>query len=293
MKQYKNDQEIDNFLNSTMELLDNIKNDEFVKILRHQAGILTADISYVDIEGKTQVDTDLLSKLQSVLLPILAESLKYIPVPRITSKDNDREFWLDNITLCGYDILPENIRFHLESDSELSLKDIETKNVNTRLVITLDKLRTELKDMDFYYKKMTFPELVDQGKVTFRLAGDGASLKFVFNVIQDEMKTTRLTEGYVSFHIHNMDIEFDKSTITHDVLLPFMSNLYKPQIMHQIETSVEENLTGLVQDIGQRLTNSLASVTRPLQTGIDMARKAVKSSPLAQVYEKRREKLVE
>jgi hypothetical protein len=97
------------------------------KILRQQAGILTADLSYMDIEGKTHVDTEMLSKLQSVILPVLAESLKYIPIPRIESKDYNREYWVDNIVLCGYDILPENIRFHLESDSELSIRDIETK----------------------------------------------------------------------------------------------------------------------------------------------------------------------
>jgi hypothetical protein len=292
MQQFKDDPQLDNFFNTANELLENIKNDEFVKILRQQAGILTADLSYVDMDGKTHVDTDMLSKLQSVMLPVLAESLKYIPIPRIESKDKKREYWVDNIVICGYDILPENIRFHLESDSELSIRDIETKHMHTRLVIKLDKLRTELKDMNFYYKKKTFPTLEDLGRMTLRLKGDGANLQFTFNVEQDEtMKKPKLTEGYVSFNIVTMDIEFDKSTIKHDLLLPMMTGLFKQQIVHEIESAVEKNLTGLVQDVAHRLTESLSEVNRPLHTGIEMARKAIKSSEIAQVHEKRKEKL--
>jgi len=272
--------------------MDNIKNDEYVKILRDQAGIISADFSYVDTSGKTQIDTDMLSKLQSVLLPTLAETLKYIPMPRIESRDSKREFWLDNITLCGYDIIPENIHFHLESDSDLSLKDLEAKKSHTHLVITLDKFRTELKNMTFWYKKKTFPELTDSGVVTFRIGGDGARLKMVFTVDQHTGdKYARLTEGYTDFHIRNMDIVFDKSTLTHDVLLPMMTNMWKLQIQTQIEKAVEKSLTNVVHKLSEQLTTTLGEVNRPFLSGLEEARKAVKKSEIAQVYANRREKL--
>jgi hypothetical protein len=292
VQQLKDRTEVDNFLDSSESLLENIKNDEYVKLLRDQAGIISADLSFVDMEGKTQVDTDMLSKLQTVLLPVLAETLKYIPLPKIESRDSNREFWLDNITLCGYDIIPENIHFHLESDSDLSLKDLEAKNSHTHLVITLDKFRTELKNMTFWYKKKTFPELTDSGVVTFRIGGDGARLKMVFTVEQHTGdKYPRLTEGYADFHIRQMDIIFDKSTLTHDVLLPMMTNMWKLQIQTQIERAVEKNLTNVVQKLSEQLTTTLGEVNRPFLGSLEQARTAVKKSDLAQVYANRREKL--
>jgi len=291
-KQLKDKTEVDDFLNMSEQLMDNIINDEYVKLLREQAGIVSADLSYVDTEGKTVVDTDMLSKLQSVLLPTLAETLKYIPMPRIESHDKNREFWLDNIILCGYDVIPENIHFHLESDSDLSLKDLEAKKSHTHLVITLDKFRTELKNMNFWYKKKTFPELTDSGVVTFRIGGQGARLRMVFTVDQHTGdKLPRLTEGYADFHIRQMDINFDKSTLTHDVLVPMMSNMWKLQIQNQIEKAVEKNLTGVVQKLSEQLTTTLGDVNRPFMSGLEQARKTVKSSELAQVYANRREKL--
>jgi hypothetical protein len=290
MQRLKDENEVDNFFKSANQLLDNIKNDEYVKLLREQAGIVSADLSYVDSTGKVQVDTDMLSKLQSVLLPVLAESLKYIPMPRIESHDSKREFWLDNITLCGYDVIPANIHFHLESDSDMSLKDVETKS-HTHLVIRLDKFRTELKNLKFWYKKKTFPELSDSGVVTFRIAGDGARLNIVFTVEQPLGGRPRLTEGYADFHIRQIDIDFDKSTLKHDVLVPMMTTLFKQQIQTQIEKLVENNLTGAIQKLGEQLTQTLGEVNRPFLGGLESARQALKKSDVAQVYGNRREKL--
>jgi hypothetical protein len=293
VQQLKDRSEVDNFITCSEILFDNIKNDEYVRVLREQAGIVSSELSYMDTEGNVMVDTDMMSKLQTVLLPTLAETLKYIPMPRIESRDSHREFWLDNIVLCGYDVIPENIHFHLESDSQFSFKDIKTKGSYSHLVITLDKFRTELKNMSFFYKKKTFPELMDSGVVTFRIGGQGARLKLVFTVEQRTGdKFPRLTEGYADFHIRHMDIDFDKSTLTHDVLLPMMTNMWKLQIQTQIERVVEKNLTNIVQKLSEQLTQTLSEVNRPfLWSGLDTARHAMKKSELGQVYANRREKL--
>jgi hypothetical protein len=292
VEQLKDRSEVDNFLDASEELMDNIKNDEYVKLLRDQAGIISSDISYKNMEGKTVLDTDILSKLQGVLLPVLAESFKYIPMPRIESRDSKREFWLDNITLCGYDVIPENIHFHLESDADLSLKDLEAKKSHTHLVITLDKFRTELKNMNFWFKKKTFPALTDSGVVSFRIGGDGARLKLVFTVEQNTAdKLPRLTEGYADFHIRQLDINFDKSTLTHEVLLPMMTNMWKLQLQTQVEKAVEKNLSTVVQKLSDQLTSTLGEVNRPFLGGLEDAREAVKKSELSQVYQNRREKL--
>jgi len=153
MREIQDDEDIQPFFDAADNMIENIKNDEFLQILRQQAGIIQSDISYVDSDGAVKVDTDMLGRLQNVLLPVLADALKYIPIPKIQSSDSKSEFWLDNIVICSYDIIPENIRFHLETDSEVSLRDLEHKTSNTHLVIHLDHLLTELKDVEFYYKK--------------------------------------------------------------------------------------------------------------------------------------------
>jgi len=278
------------FLQSANNLIENIKNDEFLQILRHNAGIVQSDLSYVDSEGIIQVDIDMLAKLQTVLLPVLADALKYIPVPRVHSSDPNREFWLDRIVLCSYDLLPENIRFHLETDSEISIRDIQVKDTHTYLVIELDRFLTEVKDVQFYYRKKTFPELEDSGRLTFRVKGDGARLSLTYYVLQGpEDKVPRIKEGYASFDISDLDIDFDLSTLKHSVLIPMLTKMFKVQIKEQIEHQVETNLTGFMKKLGDMMAGAISQVNRPFLSGFEAARKAVKSSQLAQVYEKRRE----
>jgi hypothetical protein len=152
-QEFKYRYEVDDFFDRVQELFENIQNDEFVSVLRHHAGLVAKDISFVDTEGRNQIDFEMVGKLRDVVVPVLAETFKYIPVPRIEQSDKKRAYWVDNIVLCGYDVLPDNVRFQIESDSEVSIRDIETKKSHTRLIITLSKIRTELKNLDFYYEK--------------------------------------------------------------------------------------------------------------------------------------------
>jgi hypothetical protein len=291
MKEFKED-DLKPFLQAADDLIENIKNDEFLRDLRHQAGIVQSDLSYIDSEGMVQVDTDMLSSLQRVLLPVLADTLKYIPIPRLYSNDSKREFWLDNIVLCSYDIIPENIRFHLESDSELSFKDVEVKGTKTKLVIKLDHLLTEIKNVEFYYRRKVFPEIEDSGRVTFRETGAGSRLTLSYNVLQKpEDKLPRIMEGHVDFDMSNLQIEFDTKTLKHDVLIPMLTKMFKLQIKHQIEDQVEKNLKGFLDKLGEMLTSAIGQTNRPFMSGFEAARNAIKNSPLGQIHEKRKDKL--
>jgi hypothetical protein len=273
-------------------MIENMKNDEFLQLLRYHAGVVRSDLSYVDMEGKLQLDTDMLTRLQQVLLPVLADAFKYIPMPRISSSDAKREFWLDKVILCSYDIIPENIKFHLESDLEFSFQDTEMKGTHTFLVIQLKHFRTELKDVEFYYKKKTFPELEDKGRVTFRIKGQGANLTLTYKIEQKpEDKVPRIMEGNALFDISDLDIEFDTSTIHHTVLVPMLTKLFKLQIKLQLENSVEKNLKRWINQLGDMMSSSIAQTNRPFLSGLDAARKAIRSTEFGQVFQKRREKL--
>jgi hypothetical protein len=290
MKEWKDEDDLKNFFTAASDMIENIRNDEFLRVLRHQAGIVQSDLSYVDNEGTVQLDKDMLYRLQSILLPTLADALKYIPVPRIHSSNPYREFWLDKIVLCSYDIIPENIHFHLETDSELSLRDIQVTETHSNLVIELDRLLTILNDVEFYYHKKTFPELEDSGRVTFRVKGNGAKLTLTYKVNQDpEKKSTMVTKGYAIFNISDLEIVFDTSTLKHSWLVPMLTALFKTQIKQQIEYQVETNLTGFMEKLGEMMTNSIAQLNRPFLSSIEAARNAVKNSQLGKVYEKRRE----
>jgi hypothetical protein len=291
MRELSKEDDLRLFLEAADDMITHIKNDEFLKILREQAGIVQSDLTYTDEEGKTKVDTDMLFKLQSSLLPVIVGALKFIPVPKISVNDEEKEFWLDNIVLCSYDIVPDHIRVHIESDSDISVRDVEVKS-HTYLVIELDNLLTELKDLQFYFKKKTFPQFEEHGKVTFRIKGDGAKLGFVFTLDQGPNDVLpKITEGHANFDISDMDFDFDKSTLNHSLLVPFITRFFKMGIRYAIEKQVEINLSDFTQKLGDLLTNKISEINKPFLNQLETAKKVVKSSEITQDVERRKEKL--
>jgi len=138
------------------------------------------------------------------------------------------------------------------------------------------------------------PSLSDSGLVTFRIPENGAQLSMYFTIEERPGEThPRLSEGYADFTIHKMDIEFDKSTLKHDVLLPMMINLAKSTIISKIEKAVETNLSNALKQLGDRLTASLGEINRPTFFGgrFGSVKDTIKASDPAQVYAKRRVKL--
>jgi hypothetical protein len=279
------------FLKTTRILLKQFENDQFIQSLRHQAGIIRSDFTYIDPDGKEQIDTQMISNLQSVLLPIIADSLKYIPIPRIASSTRKQEFWIDNIVMCLYDILPENIKFHIESCSNVSLKELQLKNSKTNLIIQLDHITTELKDVEFYFKKKDGIEISDSGR--FSLQFKGARLRMIFKMLQESNDSVpRITEGFCRFKISEMEMKLDKATLNHDILLPMLQKLFKGIIQRKIEKEIENNLSKFLQKLADKLTVTLRNMNRRSSPPtFETARQILINSPMAQIFDKRREKI--
>jgi hypothetical protein len=283
ISKYEDDVHLKPFLYSANDMIENIKNEEFLQLLRQQAGIVKSDISYVDSDHMVQTDNVLISKLQTMLLPALTDALSKIPVPRIQSDNDNREYWLDNILLSSHAIKPENIRCHLET--EVTLSDIQLEGTHTYFVIELNQLFTEAKDVQFFYRKKTFPAETDSGRVTFRGKGNGGRLTITFNVEQDpEGKLLRIVEGFASFQISAMEIEFDKSTMKQEVWIPRLTKIFQNQVVKQIESQVETSLNGFMIKLRDMLINTVTESKRPFLSSIEAARQAVKS---ARIHDRR------
>jgi len=98
-------------------------------------------------------------------------------------------------------------------------------------------------------------------------------------------------KGKADFDISNLDIDFDTSTINHTVLVPMLTKLFKLQIKLQIEKVVEKSLEGFMDKLGELMSGTIAQANRPFLSGLEAAKKAIKSSELSQLYQKRRDKL--
>jgi len=285
-----NVRELRSFLDTADQLIENIKNDELLVNLRDKAGILREEFTYVDSDGTRKVDMELIQNIQKVIVPILADALKYIPIPRVEYNDKKMYLMAQNIIFSGYDIVPENVFAHVEADSWFSFKELETQKSKSKLVLSLRNIRTEVKDVEFAFKRKKFPVIEDSGRVTFRVRGAGANLTIVLYIVQFQSESVaRFENASVDFDISKLDVEFDKSSIKHDTLLPLATKLFKKQIKRSIERAVEKNLEPALNSLGRKLTENLKQSS--LVTQMDKVKNTLKDTDTHQVLQSRHEKL--
>jgi len=290
----KNKAEVEEFFNAGDNLLNSLRDDELLNQLYQRAGMLVEDLTYEDTNGVRQIDTTTLGNIRNVIVPVLADAFKYIPIPRIEDSDSKREYMIDNVVLCGYDVIPDKIGLHLESDTSLNVRDIQTDKTRTRLVVSLRNLRTEIKDVKFYFKRKEFPKVADSGLATIRIGGKGAELKITFDVEQKagERAAIFTSSGKVDFNIGTMDIDVNKDTINHDILIPMVIGLFKRNIISAIERGVEKNLTNVINDVGLKLSEALL---RQSETGftrqLEQMTQSVKKGEFGRRFEQRQRML--
>jgi len=289
-------EEVQDFMDSGEAMLLNIKNDEILSELYRRAGILAEDLIYTDENGNQQLDTVVLGNIRNVLVPALADALKYIPIPKIQDSNAKREYAVDNIVLCGYDIVPENISVKMESDNNFNVRKIEGQHNESRLVISIKNIRTEIKDVWFYFHRKTFPKVEERGRVSVRLDGKGAELTITFRISHDSNADPnmipQLIEGHVDFDIHSLDIKFDKDTLKHEILVPMLTKLFKSQIVSGIEKGVERNLTNLINKLGIALGEVIGNTSSPrFLKQLAMSREKLLKGEFARTYQKRQERL--
>ena len=249
-------------------------------------------MTYEDEKGNRQIDTQVIGNIRRVIVPILAEALKYIPLPSISNSNAKREYTVDNVVLCGYDVIPDNVFVHLESDAWLSIRELEAEKSYTRLVVSLQHIRTEFKDVHFTYKRKTFPKVEEAGRVTVRIGGKGATLTITFRVEQKPSDTVpKFVAGVADFEIGKMNLEFDRTTLKHDVMVPIVTKLFKSIIVRAIERGVEKNITKAVNDVGTRLTEALVGAEPKFAKQLESLRTGVKKGKFAQSFHRRQEKL--
>jgi len=104
-----------------------------------------------------------------------------------------------------------------------------------------------------------------------------------------EDKIPKFRNAAVDFDIDALDVQFDKNSIKHDVLLPMITGLFKQTIIHTVERAVEKTLEPVMNGIGRQLSDNLLSSKFP--TILENVRANLKSADTHKALYRRQDKL--
>jgi DNA-directed RNA polymerase subunit F len=259
--QYQNHQDLQIVLEEFRALFDSIKNDPDVVRFQEKAADFFQQFTYVDQSGQRHFNTDLMSELSHVMIPLLLKHLEEIPLPAIEDHTEDLDCRIENITISGYDIIPEHVYFYLNSELDFNLRQLEAEKGRTSALLKVTDIKTKIPGIKFWIKHKTFPHLEDRGVANITIGGEGAGLNIYLTIKNLFSNKPTFAFSRVRFSIDSLRIDIVQTK--HSIITPLVSAIWKKKIKHTIEEQVQKKVLTMAQNLETSFNDLLSKYPPP------------------------------
>jgi len=227
-----------------------------VQNLADKAQQFMDNFTYIDSAGQRCLNQDLVGQMRHIIIPLFIELLDKVPVPPIEGSNDTYEYKFENMTISGYDIIPDHIQFRTSTDFDLDVKRMKTSKAFTRVEMKINNILTKMEGVQFWFSRKTFPKLEDRGIADVAIEGQGMNLNIHFDI--------SLQENSPTFNVTAVDVDIDQLNITikeatHSFLLSIWSTIYQGTIKRNIAATVEEKIKSVFQTMESGFNNILAN----------------------------------
>jgi len=259
--QYQNHQYLQIVLDEFRVLFDNIKNDPDVLRFQEKAADFFQQFTFVDQTGQRHFNTDLISELSHVVIPLLLKHLEEIPLPTIEDHNEDYEYKIENITISGYDIIPDHVYFYLNSELDFNLKQFEAETGKTSALLKVIDIKTKIPGIKFWIKKKTFPSIEDHGVANITLGGEGAGINIYLTIKNLFSNKPTFTFSRVQFAIDSLSIDVVETQ--HSIITPILSTIWKNKIKQTVEEQAQKKVLEMAQSLEASFNDLLSKYPPP------------------------------
>lgn len=243
---------------------ESLQEDKTTAQWRSDFEALVSDV-FLDEKGRPTFKFELIKDFGKIL-PLIAEKLKYIPLPRIENSDEQYDYIFDNLVLHVAEIIPKHI--HISFHSDINLERDEDDTMRNTVSIEISKLCADARNIAFYYKKKSgLITMKDVGFVDFSIPSEGLNvyIKLLLSLPTDKEPSTQFSILEAETKIKELKLRLHETR--HDFLYTLLTPLVEKRLKRQLEEIVtdyirksleylKENLVNLRQKVDQMQTDS-------------------------------------
>jgi len=240
-------------------LLNGIKGDEITSALGESMRRLANDL-VLDMHGKPSLWAlyESLGQLKIMLLPVLSKQLELVRLPRIEGSSRKYDFAFDNLLFTGYDILPDFLQLSMDSKTTMDFQHLINQYAKANLKLKIMNIRVQLRDMEFFFRKKTFPRITDEGILDVNMLGAGCSMEVEWSVKSyGPDAPMRLKCKLAKCYIDNLDINIKQAD--HRFLDRLVLKLFRKRALRMMERSIADKLVDWGTLISDAINRAIAS----------------------------------
>ncbi|KAJ3305234.1 hypothetical protein HDV03_001832 [Kappamyces sp. JEL0829] len=194
---------------------------------------------FLDTNGNFTIKRELLDDF-SRIVPVLAEKVSKLPLPGIEYEDDEMYLKVDNIILESSGLVPTV--FDISTNAHI---DVNVPSIDGYFTLHLHHIQLSGHDMDFSYRKKTFPGISEVGKADLRIYDRGISADIQYRPwAREETQGIKLEKCDVN--IDALDIKVhdtqNHSAFLHTLLRPRLRSVLKDEISKLLATTLESTL---------------------------------------------------
>lgn len=236
-REYKESTFMRDLFTQVQSFMQAIRNDPTNQRLAADLRSLAAEFITTAPDGTQRLNTDAISQIRQMLVPLIVEQLDVVPIPRIEGHNESMQWSFDNLVFHGYDVLPDHIGFKYDNDMDFNFRDLSVNKARQHLLIRIRNMNLHMRDVHFWFKRTATPKIEDEGRADVHLRGKGLNL--------DIRVWVNPTAPF--FQVYDVDCRINRLKIKilearHEFLLNTVTTVLSPIIRRRVEHAVEDKL---------------------------------------------------
>ncbi|KAK5736253.1 hypothetical protein LTR17_007593 [Elasticomyces elasticus] len=241
----------DRYRNHTDRIVDEIKflAGQFDKDPQNKAFADSMQKLFTDLgndeNGKPTFKPHLIKDLTEVVIPMVFEHIRYVPIPRTEYSDSMIDAVIENLVIEGDNLAPNMFEFGSDNYWRWGRKGIQSKNKN-KVMLNISGVQMDLRDVSYYIKKKEgFPGITDKGVMDIFMGGSGLSFKIAMETADKSDNSHFFKINTVVVDVKNLNIKLKQSN--HKLLFamfkPLLLKVMRPVIQKVAEKQIRDQIS--------------------------------------------------
>jgi len=251
----------------SQEFLQGFREDKMTMKLGQGVRELVNDM-FIDSESGKPTLKMSLAKDVARLIPVIAQKVKFIPIPRIEDSDDHYEYAIDNLVVSATNIIPEHVRITTQTDLKKVPESSGKFDVNNLLAFTIQNVHAVAHRVAFYYKKKSgIARMADAGYADITIQGRGLDVGVILAAGNPHSDHRSFQVLRVDTLIHNISLTMSetKRDFFYKMFSPIVKSIVRKRLEEGIATGVMEFMVAFDKQITRSTKQSAGYVSRTAQ----------------------------
>jgi len=244
----------------TLDIIASIKNDPATASFVDATRNLVADL-LLDKEGRLTFKPEVLVQMRNLVLSMVIQQLRTIPVPQIKGHYENYDYELRDLNVTTGDLLPDWIHIKVENDMALNTKELTTETAQANITIKVTNMRTNIENLKFWFRREGVVNIEDSGTADVGIKGEGASitieLKFDFKNRRPGQNLFKVTA--IECDLNDISVHVTESK--YDWIINALTWIFKNNLKQTLEESIEGTLRSSIEHMELQMSQMVHNIS--------------------------------